>query len=183
MRSSSSNPEHLLVLGRILKPHGVRGEVRIDCFCPDPGIFGALRDCFIGPPGGAWQPVRIERARLQPRTAILKLAGTESPEAAAKLWGWELAIPREEAPEPPEGSFYHADLLGLSVTDGERSLGTVVEILETPAHDVFVVRGDAGEWMLPATRVHVRRIDLTARRIEILPMDGLLGAVGDGDGR
>ena len=110
----------------------------------------------------------------------LKLAGTDSPEAAALLRGWELAIPREAAPDPPEGSFYHADLQGLTVTDGARSLGTVVEILETPAHDVFVVRGDAGEWMLPATRVHVRRIDLTARRIEIQPMDGLLDAAEGG---
>ena len=80
-----------------------------------------------------------------------------------------MAIPRAEAPDPPEGAFYHYDILGLKVVHGDQSLGTVREILETPAHDVYVVRGPAGEWMLPATRVHVRRIDPAAGRIEIEP--------------
>lgn len=176
-------PERFLILGRILRPHGLQGEVKVACLGPDPALFRRLRECWLAPSGGAWRAVPIEGVKFQPRAVILKLAGTDSPEAAAALAGWELAIPRDTAPEPPEGSYYHADLLGLAVTDGERSLGVVAEILETAAHDVFVVRGASGEWMLPATRAHVRKIDLDARRLEIHPMDGLLEETGGGGER
>jgi 16S rRNA processing protein RimM len=105
----------------------------------------------------------------------------ETPERAADLVGYEVSLPRQEAPSPPEGVYYHYDILGLEVREGDRSLGTVCEILETPAHDVYVIRGSLGEWMLPATRTHIRRIDLAAGRIEIAPgMD--LASVTSGGG-
>ncbi|MBI4537823.1 MAG: 16S rRNA processing protein RimM [candidate division NC10 bacterium] len=169
-----------LILGRILKPYGVRGEVKVASWAEGTALLCQLAECWVGPPDGAWQAVAIERSRLQGRAVILKLAGVGSPEAARSLVGREVAIPREAAPDPPEGSYYHADLLGLAVTDGERALGAVVEILETAAHDVLVVRGEAGEWLLPATRAHIRRIDLASRRLEIQPMDGLIEATGGG---
>jgi ribosomal 30S subunit maturation factor RimM len=65
--------------------------------------------------------------------------------------------------------------------EGERPLGSVREILETPAHDVFVVQGPIGEWLLPATRAHIRRIDLAAERIEIEPMTGLVSPSSGGE--
>ena len=111
----------------------------------------------------------------------LKLAGVDTPEAAASLVGCAVSIPRAEAPPPPEGAFYHSDILGLEVVEGDRTLGSVCEILETPAHDVYVVRGRAGEWMLPATRVHIRRIDLVAGRIEIEPGSDLVSATSEGE--
>ncbi len=174
-------PERFLVLGRILKPYGVRGEVRVASWAEASALFGRLVECWIGLPPAAWRAVPVEWTKPHGQAVVLKLAGVDSPEAAAKLAGWEVAIPREAAPDPPVGSYYHADLLGLAVVDGERALGTVAEILETPAHDVLIVRGETGEWMLPATRAHIRRIDLAARRLEILPLDGLVDASG-GDG-
>jgi len=173
-------PERFLVLGRILKPYGLRGEVRVASWAEGAVLFRQLAECWIGPPDGTWRVVPVEWTKPHGQSVVVKLAGVDSSEAAAPLSGWDVAIPREAAPDPPDGSYYHADLLGLMVTDGERALGTVTEILETAAHDVLVVRGEAGEWMLPATRAHVRRIDLAARRIEIHLMDGLIEASGGG---
>jgi ribosomal 30S subunit maturation factor RimM len=67
------------------------------------------------------------------------------------------------------------------VLEGDRSLGTVCEVLETPAHDVYVIRGPVGEWLLPATRAHIRRIDLRAGRIEIEPGTELATATSGGE--
>jgi 16S rRNA processing protein RimM len=105
----------------------------------------------------------------------------DTPEAAAGLVGHEVAIPRGEAPALPEGTFYHYDVLGLQVWEGDRPLGSVREILETPAHDVYVVQGPTGEWMLPATRAHIRRIDLAAGRIELEPWVNLVTQTSGGD--
>ena len=111
---------------------------------------------------------------------MLKLVGVDTPEAAAALAGSQVAVPRGEAPPPPPGVYYHYDILGLRVMEGDRSLGSVREILETPAHDVYVVQGPAGEWMLPATLAHIRRIDLVAGRIEIEPGLDLVSATSGG---
>lgn len=162
-------PPGYLILGRVVKPHGVRGEVKVACFADSWAPFQKVRRLWLGPPEGPFKPFTLEGGRQGDRAVVLKLAGVETPEAAAGLVGYEVAIPRAEAPAPPEGAFYHADILGLEVVHGDQSLGTVREILETPAHDVYVVQGPAGEWMLPATRAHVRRVDLAAGRIEIKP--------------
>jgi len=170
-----------LILGRMVRPYGIRGEVMMACFADSWEPFRALSHVWVGPRHGPFQPLRLERARAQDREVVLKLAGVETPEGAAGLVGYEVTIPRVEAPSLPEGVFYHYDLLGLEVREGDRSLGTVCEILETPAHDVYVVRGPAGEWMLPAAWAHIRRIDPAAGCIEIQPGTDLASATSGGE--
>jgi 16S rRNA processing protein RimM len=170
-----------LILGRVVKPYGVRGEVKMACFADSWGPFRALRRVWVGPPEGPFRSIELERVQERYRTIIIKLAGVETPEGAASLVGHEVTVPRAEAPSLPQGVFYHYDILGLEVLEGDRSLGTVCEILETPAHDVYVIRGPAGEWMLPATRAHIRRIDLAAGQIEIEPGTDLASATSGGE--
>ena len=170
-----------LILGRVIKSHGLRGEVKVACFADSWAPFWTLRCLWLGPTEGPFKPFMLEGGREGDRAVVLKLHGVETPEAAAGLVGYEVAILRAEAPAPPEGAFYHYDILGLEVIHGDRCLGTVREILETPAHDVYVVRGPAGEWMLPATRAHVRRIDPAAGRIEIEPGVDVAGLLSGGE--
>lgn len=170
-----------LVLGRVVKVHGVRGEVKMACLADAWEPFRTLSRVWMGPPDGPFQLFRLERAQGRGRAVVLKLAGVETPEAAAGLVGHEVAVPRAEAPSPPDGVYYHYDILGLEVLEEGRPLGTVREILETPAHDVYVVRGPLGEWMLPATRAHIRRIDVAAGCIEIEPGMNLAAATSEGE--
>ena len=151
------------------------------CLADSWAPFRTLERCWLGPPGGPFQPVRLERSWDRDRMVVLKLAGVDAPEVAAALAGYEVAVPRAEAPPLPAGVFYHYDILGLEVVEGDRPLGVVREIVETPAHEVYVVRGAAGEWMLPATSTHVRRIDLAAGRIEITPGMDLVSATAGGE--
>jgi 16S rRNA processing protein RimM len=169
-----------LILGRITKAHGIRGEARVVLYADDWAPFRGFSRCWVGPRGGPFQPVEIEAGSEHGRTVTLKLAGVDTPEAVAPLVGHEVAIPRTDAPPPPEGAFYHYDILGLEVVSGDRSLGSVREIVETPAHDVYVIQRDGGEWLLPATRVCIRRIDLAAGRIELQPSADVAG-LGGGD--
>lgn len=170
-----------LILGQVVRTHGVQGEVKVIPLAAAWQPFGSLRRLWLGPPGGPYRPFEVEAQRARAGAVLLKLAGVESPEAAAPLVGWELAIPREEAPAPPEGAFYHYDILGLEVVCEGEALGRVQEILETPAHDVYLIRGAAAEWMLPATRAHIRRIDLAAGRIEVHPEADVPGLIAGGE--
>jgi len=163
-------PPGYLQVGRLVKTHGVRGEIRVALFADRWEPFQDLKESWVGPSGGPFRAMAVESSRKQDRGVILKFRGVDSREAAARLVGQEVAIPRSAAPPPASGSFYHYDLLGLEVVGAGRTLGRVREILETPAHDVFVVDGAEGEWMLPATRTHIRRIDLAAGRIELDPV-------------
>jgi 16S rRNA processing protein RimM len=174
-------PPGYLILGRIVKVHGLLGEVKAVCFTERWEAFRNLTHLWVGPPEAAPRLLKLEAGRRHGEDAVLKLDGVDSPEAASGLIGQELSIPRAEAPAPPDGTFYHYDILGLLVVDGERPLGSVREILETPAHDVYVIQGPGGEWLLPATRAHIRRVDLTAGRIEIEPMAGLVSPSSGGE--
>ncbi len=170
-----------LVLGRVVKPHGIRGLVKAILYAESWDPFSAMDGCWLGPPGGPYRRFGLERGTGQGQAVLLKLAGVDSPETAAGLVGCEIAIPRSQAPPPPEGSFYHYDILGLEVVEDGTPLGSVQEIMETPAHDVYVIRGPRGEWLLPGTRAYIRRIDLEAGRIEVAAAAGLLAASAEGD--
>jgi 16S rRNA processing protein RimM len=172
----------LLILGRVVRPYGVRGEVEVSCFADSWAPFRDMGRVWVGPPEGPFQPVKLEHAQERNRAVVMKLAGVETHEAAAGLIGYEVTVLRVEAPSLPNGVFYHYDILGLEVHGGDQSLGIVRGILETPAHDVYVIRGPAGEWMLPATRAHIRRIDLAAGRIEIEPGMDLVAVTSEGEG-
>ena len=178
--AKGARPDHL-VLGHVAQSHGVHGEVKVAWYPDQWEPFRAIATVWLETAAGPQQRFQVERAWSQGHAVVFKLAGIETPEAAASLVGREVAIPREAAPAPPEGSFYHYDILGLAVMEGERLLGTVREILETPAHDVYIVDGAEGEWLLPATRAHIRRMDPAAGVIEIEPWGDLVPPSSGGD--
>ena len=170
-----------LVLGRVVKAHGLRGEVKLLLLAESWAPFASLDFLWLARPGAAAKRFALQAARGQGTAVLLKLGGVESPETAAGLVGCEAGVPRGEAPSAPDGRFYHYDILGLAVVHRGEPLGTVTEILETPAHDIYVVQGPRGEWLLPATRVHIRGIDLAARRIEVNPDTDVPGLLGGGE--
>jgi 16S rRNA processing protein RimM len=178
-----ARPDYL-ILGRITKVHGVRGGVKVVLYADAWEPFRGLDRYWVGPRGGPYRPVGIRVEAEHGRSLTVMLAGIDSPEGAAEFVGHDIAIPRADAPPSPGGTFYHYDIIGLDVVSDERKLGVVREILETRAHDVYVIGGSAGEWLLPATRVHIRRIDLAAGRIELDPaadLAGLAAAQAEGE--
>lgn len=107
---------------------------------------------------------------------MIKLAGIEDRTAAEQLRGALLQVPLEQAVRLPPGSYYWHQILGLQVIErGGRVLGTVREILTTGSNDVYVVRSDERELLLPAIRDVIREIDLERGVIVVELLPGLEG--------
>lgn len=159
------------MVGEVVGPFGVRGEVKVLLDTDFPELVLQARHLFLGEP-----PVRYEvlRARLQRGMAVLKLAGCEDRTAAEALRGLEVQVRREDAPACGDGEYYYYQLIGLEVwsTEGEW-LGEVVDVWATGGNEVLVVRGKGQEWLLPAVERFVQRVDLDAGRMEVVLLEGL----------
>lgn len=155
-----------VVIGVIGAPHGVRGTVRVR----PTGSGRHLREGTRPVVGGARR--RILSSRWTPKGFLLDLEGLGDRSEAAVLQGTELVLDRGELDEPAEDEFYVADLIGLPATDGAGvALGTVVEVYETPAHEILVVRPEDGadERYVPFTLEHVPEVDPEAGRLVVRP--------------
>jgi len=164
--------EHLVLLGTIGAPHGIKGEVRIKAFTGDPmaiADYGPLSD---------EKGRRFEIAELRPakEVVIARLKGVTSREAAETLTGLKLFVAREKLPQPEdEDEFLQADLVGCAVVgpDGD-VLGTIAAVVNFGAGDLLdVATPDGRSVLLPFTKAFVPVIDISARRVEAVPPEGL----------
>jgi 16S rRNA processing protein RimM len=125
--------------------------------------------------GDGFRAVDVVAIRGHGDHLIVQLADVTSPAGAVALFGELLYVRRDEAATLPRGSYFEHEVVGLRVeTAGGRDLGTVTEILRTGANDVYVVRGDLGEVLIPAVRHVVRRVEIANRRIIVEIIPGLL---------
>ncbi len=153
-----------VVIGVISAPHGVRGTLRVKS-------LGAGRHLRRGvEPVVEGERRRILAARETPKGFLIDLEGIEDRDLAGSLRGSELLLGREELDAPDEGEFYVGDLVGLEAYDeaGAR-VGSVADILETPAHEVLVVQGYDEEIYVPFIFEHVPKVDLEGGRIVVRP--------------
>ncbi|RME50363.1 MAG: 16S rRNA processing protein RimM [Caldilineae bacterium] len=163
-----------LVIGQIVKPHGVRGEVLVKVLTDFPERFETMQTVLVGKVG-AGRRYTVESRRWHKGMVLLHLKGIADRNAAEILRGLYLQIPIAEAMPLEPGVYYHHQLLGLAVlTDDGTLLGELVDILETGANDVYIVQGPQGEILLPATEEVIRTIDLNAGQMIVHLLDGLL---------
>lgn len=170
---SPSTEPRFLVIGRIIKPHGVRGEMRVEIITELPERFTWLETVYLGEHDP--QPVSVESVRFHKSFVLVKLVGYDSREEAAELRSQLLQVPEDEAIPLEEGEYYLYQLEGLAVyTDEGEHLGELVEVIETKANNVFVVQGSRGEVLLPDTDEVVLDIDFENGRIEVHLLPGLV---------
>ncbi|MDR7435127.1 MAG: ribosome maturation factor RimM [Armatimonadota bacterium] len=168
-------PKGLLVIGQILKPHGVRGEAKVLPETDFPERFFGLKRAFLVQEG-TLRGVEIEGVRTHGRYLLVKFRGVEAPEAVRSLARAWLAVPEEEAVPLPPGHYYIHQIIGLRVfTEEGKELGRVTEVMRSPAHDIYVVRGaPKGEILIPAVHGIVQAIDIEAGQmvVRLLPEEG-----------
>jgi 16S rRNA processing protein RimM len=166
----------LVVIGEVVRAHGLRGEVRVMPHTDRPERFEGLAECVVWDPASDDRAVRrVTRARRQGEAVLLSLAGCESVEAATALVGRAIALPRAQALPLPPGHVYPWQLVGCRVlTDDGRPVGELSGIERSPAHDLWVVRDANGEHLIPAVAEIVVDVDVDARRVVIRPPEGLL---------
>jgi 16S rRNA processing protein RimM len=168
-----------LLLGRVLRPHGIRGELRIEVLTAYPERIVPSMCVYIGsdPKDAATAAAyEVTKVRTHQQYLILQLAGMLDRDAADLLRQKYVMIPLEDAVPLEEDEFYLYQAIGLSVyTVDQEHLGEIVEVLETGANDVYVVQGPRGEVLLPAIDECVIDVDLDAGKMTVCLMDGLLG--------
>ena len=154
----------LVSVGRIVAPHGVRGDLRMRPDFDHPEIFGTVKEIFIGN-----TPHRVLSCRPHKNIFILRLADVTDRNTAEALVGEGCALRAETLPELPEGEYYYDDLLGLTVvTDDGETVGELTEILQTGANDVYTVTdGDGEEILLPAIPDVILKIDLSSKTMTV----------------
>jgi 16S rRNA processing protein RimM len=167
--SDNAQPERLAI-GVIVAPHGTRGEVRMQIWTHFPEHLSDIHEVYLG---DEQQPRRLRRIGASRGHATLSLQGVTDRETAEDLRGTVVRIDREQAAPLEEGEFYQFELIGLNVeTESGEPLGTVAEIIETGANDVYVIRDAEGkETLVPALKDVVPVIDLEAGKMVVRPLD------------
>ncbi|MGB1252215.1 MAG: ribosome maturation factor RimM [Candidatus Promineifilaceae bacterium] len=166
-----------MIIGRIRKPHGVRGELKVSILSELPERFLWLEQVHYARRADDQNPsiLEIETIRFHQEDALIKFAGYDGRDAAGVLRQHYLLVPIEEAIPLEEGEYYTYQIIGLNVyTESGDHLGVVSDLIETGANDVFVVDGKLGELLIPDTKEVVKKIDIEAKQIMISPIDGLL---------
>ena len=143
--------EKQVVIGTIIAPHGVRGDIRILPQTDHPEQFLELSSLLLED----GRSLQITSARFHKRMVLMKCRGVE--------------INSEDLPQLGEGEYYVADLLGLPVFDtAGTQLGTLKDVLSTGSNDVYVIAVPEGKDILvPALKKHVKEINITDRKIVV----------------
>ncbi len=164
-----------LAIGRIVRAHGVRGELSVMVLTDFPERFASTEWVYLGDEFEA-NAYKLLKHRWHKQNVLLTFEGITTRTEAEKFIGQMVQIPVEEAMPLPEGSFYLFELVGLQVftTTGDL-LGVITDVLETGANDVLVVKtGDEKEVLLPNIPDVVKTVDLDAGKMTIELIAGLI---------
>lgn len=165
----------LLRVGTIASTHGIRGEVKVYPTTDDINRFRQLKHCILDT-GKEKLPLEVESVKFFKQFAILKFKGFDNINDVEKYRGKDLLVTRENAVALEENENFIADLIGLDVvTDEGAHFGTVKDIMQTGANDVYVIDGDDGkEYLFPSIKQCILDVDLEKGQVTVHIMKGLL---------
>ena len=172
MSTTPAAAKDLLVIGKIVSVHGVKGEVKVYSFTDPIDNVLDYRHWTLRRDGEVKQ-VELARGRLQGRVLVAKIQGLDDREVARTYAGFEICVPLDELPDLDDGEFYWHQLQGLKViTQQQQLLGVVDHLLETGANDVMVIKPCIGslddrERLLPYTEQCVLKVDLAAGEVQV----------------
>jgi len=177
--SDPKNPglvQDLVMIGKIVKPHGIRGEVKVYAYSERPENFKHYDKVVLQEPAGSGTEIyKVVKCREQGKLAILQLEGVTSREAAEALQGYTLWLNKTDFPQLDSDEYYWHQLEGLAVlTESGQELGKVSRLFSTAAHDIMVVTGAGHEYMIPVKEDIIKNIDEQDGRVIISPPAGLL---------
>ncbi|HZP89914.1 MAG TPA: ribosome maturation factor RimM [Actinomycetota bacterium] len=163
--------EPTVVVGRITRAHGVRGEVAVLVLSEVPERFAAGSVVLLED----GRPLTVESSRPHRGRLLVKFREVPDRSGAEALRSKVLVVPESASPELPEGSWWDHQLVGCEVvTESGRSLGELREVIHTPANDVWSAIAGGTETLVPALRDVVVSVDVTARRIVVREVPGLV---------
>ncbi|NMB96893.1 MAG: 16S rRNA processing protein RimM [Clostridiaceae bacterium] len=166
-----------LEIGKIVKTHGVKGELKVLPLTDYVERFFDLKWAFVGNEDDNLRKYSFEKVRLQKNLVIVKFRGINNKTEAEVLKDNFIKVDRENAIKLPEDTFFICDIIGCEVLDEDtgNKLGVVYEVLQTGSNDVYVLKSDnSKEILIPALKTVVKKVSLEDQKIWVkLPL-GLL---------
>ena len=158
----------LIEAGRIVNTHGVQGEVKIEVWLDSPRFLKSFKRLTLD----SGEELNVLDAKVHKGFVIAKLEGVDDVNAAMRLKGKTLSVRREDA-ALPKGAFFLQDIINARVMDEDgNEIGTLVDILETPASNVYVVKGET-EHLIPAVPAFIKKTDPDAGMITVHLIEGM----------
>jgi 16S rRNA processing protein RimM len=165
-----------VVVAEVLRERGTSGEVLARSVSDVPGRMETLRHAHLRFPDGSDQAVTVESAWLHKESWVLKFVGVDSIDAAKRLRGVDLWVPREQRGALPEGEYFQSDLIGCAVRDGKdgRVVGVVDGFEQYGGPPLLSVKSEKGEVLIPFVPAICFAVDLDRRAISVDLPEGLL---------
>jgi 16S rRNA processing protein RimM len=156
-------------VGRVTRTHGLKGELKFFPADQDDLVVQNDQQILLG---GTTFKIKSVRGAKSP--FIVKFEGVDSIEAAQSLSGQEVLVAKEDFESLPEGEYYRFEIEGLKAFDDTgKYYGVIEEIIATGSNDVYVVRGDGKEWLVPMIDSVVQNIDLEEGKLIFHCVEGL----------
>ena len=148
----------MLVVGKILKAHGIRGDVKAECFMDSPDCFSCIKYFYID-----GKKCSVENFKIFGNFVLLKFVGINDMNSAETLRGKELSCEQTELPVPDKGRFYVSDIIGCKVYDGINDYGKITDILQYGSADVIVAEKKGQRIMFPWIRALNVKVDIESK--------------------
>ena len=161
-----------LECGKIVNTHGVIGEVKVECYCDSPEVLASLKKVYIKK-GNAYEVADVVRSFVSKNAAVMRLSVISDMDEAQKMRGVLLYAAREDIPID-EGAYFIADLIGLDVVDADtaRVYGSIKEVINRGASDIYVIKTKTGEVLFPAVDEFIDSVDIE-KAVYIKPIEGM----------
>jgi 16S rRNA processing protein RimM len=168
--------DDLIVVARVARTRGLRGEVVADLLTDFPGRFEALESVIAIAPDGSHRSLQIEEHWFHGNRIVFKFASYDSIDEARELAGFQLAVPASARVELPKDHFYEWELAGCRVeTIDGKSIGMVREVMRTGGVEILVVANEAGrDFLIPMAQEICVEINVEEKMVRIDPPEGLL---------
>ncbi len=165
-----------LLIGRIVGFHGVRGIVKVQCYIDSPAVFDDLNEIWIESDNGGLSRIAIEKIKFHKRNVLFSFQGIEDRDSAESLKGKNLFINQDRLPDLEDDEYYWKDLIGIKVFELESDsyIGSLKSIIQTGGNDVYVVKKEDEEILIPAIGSVVKSIDLDKNSMYVDLPEGLV---------
>lgn len=170
---ADDQPVELVVVGRVVKAVGVRGEMKVSLESSDPQRLTGVKRVWVG--GAAHSAAyEVSRVRVVGGKVRLSLEGVRTPEEADLLAGCNILLDQADRPELGEGEYYDDTVIGCeAVSDQGMNLGMVSAIIHQGHHDLWELNGPLGDILVPAVKEYVLDVNLAQKRVVIRHREGL----------
>jgi 16S rRNA processing protein RimM len=158
-----------VLVGSVVGVHGNEGTLRVHPETDNPARYARGAHVWVG-----GEPHTVHAVAPAPPLLLVQLRGVRTRAEAAALVGQDITVPPAALEALPEDTYYHYQLIGMAVRDASgATLGTLTEVLQTGANDVYVVSTPEQEWMIPAIGEVVTDVDVQAGVMTVTLPEGL----------